>query len=157
MEQNNTQPCCTRWLIASFVLMGALLVGTVGLGMKTTDQAGFCASCHVMAEAAWTHSQSSHAKLACNECHAPAPLGHKLVFKTEAGTRDIYHNTFQSVADVIHANQSTKDVVQENCRRCHAVTISTVAMDSKPYCTDCHRTVPHKSRTPISKRMAADV
>ena len=155
MKQDTT-PKNTGWLVATSVLVGALAVGFAAFGMKTTDQAEFCGSCHVMSEAAWTHSQSIHAKLACNECHAPASLAHKLVFKAEAGTRDIFHNSFQRVADVIHANPNTKDVVQANCIRCHGVTVSKVAMDSKPYCVDCHRSVPHKTRTPLAKRMAAD-
>ena len=146
-----------RFYLVSACLVGVVLLASIGFGMKTTDQAMFCSSCHVMAEAAWTHSQSVHAKLSCNECHAPDPLAQKLVFKAVAGTRDIFHNSFQDVVDVIHANPNTKAVIQENCRRCHMVTVSKVAMDSKPYCTDCHRSVPHKARTPISKRMAADV
>jgi len=38
----------------------------------------------------------------------------------------------------------------------HEPTTQTVAMDAKPYCVECHRSVPHKSRTPISTRKVAD-
>ncbi len=140
-----------------FFIIGAFAMSSASLGMKATDEAVFCASCHVMSEAAWTHSQSIHAKLACNECHAPHNIVSKIPFKAVAGSSDIYKNFFTQVADVIHASPKTKDVVQENCRRCHAVTISTVAMDSKPYCVDCHRAIPHNTKTPVASRRAGDV
>ncbi len=150
-------PAGMRWYMLAACLAGVLLMAGLTFGMKATDQAVFCASCHAMAEQAWAHSQSVHAKLSCNECHTPDPLARKLVFKSAAGLRDAVHNSFMTVADVIHAEPNTKAVVQENCRRCHMVTISKVAMDSKPYCIDCHRSVPHTTRTPISQRMAGDV
>jgi cytochrome c nitrite reductase small subunit len=140
---------------------GGLAVALVGLAvavfaMKTTDRRIFCGSCHVMNEAAWTHKTSSHANLACNECHAPANLAAKLPFKAVAGTRDILVNTFGS-PDAIHTNQKTRDVVNANCRSCHAITNMNVAsMEAKPYCTDCHRNVHHLRTQPISKRKVAD-
>ena len=77
-------------------------------------------------------------------------------FKAATGLHDIRVDKFGTVADVIHATKDTKDVVQANCRRCHYPTTMDVAMDVKPYCTDCHRSVPHNSKLPISKRKAAD-
>ncbi len=143
-------------LFLAFVIGLAVMAGT-GFAVKTTDQAAFCSNCHAMSEVVWTHKNSIHAKLDCNECHTPYNLAEKLPFKTAIGLHDIRVNTFEDIAHVIHASQSTKDVIQANCRRCHYPTTMDVAMDVKPYCTDCHRSVPHNTKLPISKRKAADV
>ncbi len=147
-----------KWGVLLLTFVGGMIAMTgAGLAMKKSDQAAFCASCHVMSEAAWTHKTSVHAKLDCNECHAPANLAEKIPFKTAAGLHDISVNTFGRVADVIHANKDSKRVVQENCRRCHVSTVQNVAMNAKEYCTDCHRAVPHNKKIPIDRRKAADV
>ena len=156
--QNNEPKPRGKWTLALLAFVaGMAAVVSVGLAVKGTDQATFCAGCHVMSEAAWTHKQSIHASLDCNECHTPHNLVEKLPFKTAVGTHDIYANSFTHIADVIHANPDTKNVIQENCRRCHVSTTMSVAMDVKPYCTDCHRAVPHNSKLPIDRRKAADV
>lgn len=157
MPNNATRPT-GKWSVAllAFVVGMVAMVG-VGYSIKVTDQAAFCASCHVMSEAAWTHKNSVHAKLDCNECHTPYNIPEKLPFKAAIGMHDIYANTFTDIANIIHASKDTKDVIQANCRRCHTATTMDVAMDVKPYCTDCHRSVPHNSKLPISRRMAADV
>ena len=157
MLGNNTKPQKKWGVMFTAFVVGMLAMAGAGFAVKATDQAGFCAKCHVMAEAAWTHKNSLHAKLDCNECHTPHNLVEKLPFKTAIGLHDIRVNTFEDVANVIHATKSTKDVVQANCRRCHYPTTMNVAMDVKPYCTDCHRSVPHTNKLPISKRKAADV
>ncbi len=157
MQKEKTKPG-GRWGVAlvTFVCGMAAMVG-IGLAFKGTDQAAFCANCHVMAEAAWTHKNSIHAKLDCNECHTPYNIVEKMPFKTAIGLHDIYANSFTDVANVIHAQKDTKNVVQANCRRCHTATTMNVAMDVKPYCTDCHRAVPHNTKLPIDRRKAADV
>jgi cytochrome c nitrite reductase small subunit len=50
-----------------------------------------------------------------------------------------------------------KTIINDNCIRCHSATVSNVNMTAKAYCTDCHRTVPHMNRRPLSERRAADV
>ncbi len=155
--QNNSKPK-GKWSIAllAFVLGMIAMVGA-GFAVKRTDQAAFCANCHAMGEAAWTHKQSVHAQFDCNECHTPASLPAKLPFKASLGLQDIYVNTSNTVPDLIHTQANMKDVVQANCRRCHLSTTMNVAMDSKKYCTDCHRSVPHAKKIPIDRRKAADV
>ena len=63
------------------VAAGMVLLGVLAYAMTTTDQRPFCASCHIMQEAAVTQKMGSHAKLSCNECHAPHNLLAKLPFK----------------------------------------------------------------------------
>lgn len=155
--QNSSKPK-GKWSFAllAFVL-GMLAVAGAGFAVKGTDQAVFCAKCHAMSEAAWTHKQSVHAQFDCNECHTPASLPAKLPYKANVGLHDIYVNTFSEVPDLIHTQTDMKAVIQANCRRCHLSTTMNVAMDSKPFCTDCHRSVPHNKKLPIDRRKAADV
>lgn len=141
---------------AGALAVAVLLAGAV-FAMKVTDSRPFCGSCHVMAEAAWTHKLSAHAKVACNECHAPADLAAKLPFKAAAGTHDIVVNTFGKPEDVIHAGLDTKAVVNANCKSCHTMTnVNTASLEAKQYCTDCHRNVRHMKAKPIAQREVAD-
>lgn len=156
--QNNDQKPKGRWTAALFTfVLGMVAMVGIGLAVKGTDQASFCASCHAMSEAAWTHKQSVHAQFDCNECHTPYALPSKLPYKAAIGLNDIFVNTFGTTPDVIQANDGMKDVIQANCRRCHVASTMTVAMDVKQYCTDCHRSVPHSKKLPIDRRKAADV
>ncbi|MDL2267953.1 NapC/NirT family cytochrome c [Desulfovibrio sp. OttesenSCG-928-G15] len=142
--------------LAAFVA-GMVAVAGMALAVKGTDQAAFCGSCHAMSEAVWSHKQSVHAQFDCNECHTPSSLPAKLPYKAKVGLHDIYVSTLSKVPDTIHTTEDMKDVIQANCRRCHISTTMNVAMDSKPYCTDCHRSVPHNKKLPIDRRKAADV
>jgi cytochrome c nitrite reductase small subunit len=147
-----------KWTVALLAFMGGMLaVVGIGLAVKGTDQASFCASCHAMDEAAWTHKQSLHAQFDCNECHTPASIPAKVSSKAKTGLHDVFVNVSGKVPDLLHARQDMKDVIQANCRRCHVSTTRSVAMDVKPYCTDCHRSVPHNRNLPIDRRKAADV
>ena len=79
-------------MLAVGTALGAALVLAAAAGMQFTDARPFCSSCHVMHEAALTHSQSPHADLACNECHAPHNLLSKIPFKAKEGIRDFIGN-----------------------------------------------------------------
>lgn len=139
------------------VVLGVLVLAGLGWAMRTTDARPFCSSCHVMAPEAVTHKLSTHANLTCNECHAPAALLAKLPFKAMEGARDVFVNTLGDVPERIAAGDATRDVINANCKACHAMTNMDVAsMESKPYCTDCHRGVAHMRMQPISTRMVAD-
>ncbi len=69
---------------------------------------------------------------------------------------DIVAENFTDVVLPIQAGTLMKDVINENCKACHAATNMDVAsMESKRYCTDCHRNVPHQRTMPVSTRMVA--
>ncbi|GAB1409578.1 NapC/NirT family cytochrome c [Desulfovibrionales bacterium] len=138
------------------VLAGVVLTVGAAVAMTFTDQAMFCGNCHSMSEAALTHKKSVHAEQACNECHAPHNLVAKMPFKAKEGTRDILATVTSTIPDLIHPGGDTKAVTQANCERCHSATTSTVLMQSKEFCTDCHRHVPHTPKQPIALRSAAD-
>ncbi|HJA80033.1 NapC/NirT family cytochrome c [uncultured Desulfovibrio sp.] len=150
-------PCNGSWLkiFLGGLLAGGVLAAVLAWGMRVTDSRPFCASCHVMQEAAVTHKASTHAALACNECHSPANLLVKLPFKAKEGLRDVIANMQGRDAPLL-PGVATRDVINENCKSCHSATNMNVAsMDAKPYCTDCHRNVAHMRSKPISTRTVA--
>ncbi|MDW7673808.1 MAG: NapC/NirT family cytochrome c [Bacillota bacterium] len=145
-----------KWFLISIVLiLGIFLYAGSSYAMKTTDQAAFCSSCHVMNEKTRTFNDSVHASLSCNDCHAPEATGSKLLFKTKTGTSHLAKNISGNIEDVIHSTFNTKEVVKQNCISCHSMTNKNVMLDAKDFCTDCHRHVPHLSKKPIGERMVA--
>lgn len=131
---------------------GVVLAGIFAWALNATDQRPFCASCHLMQEAARTQKMGMHANLTCNECHAPHALLAKIPFKAQAGAEDIIGN-MQGKDLPIPPSQTQRDVIQKNCIACHAPVNATVAsMNVKPYCVDCHRSVAHMRLNPISQR-----
>lgn len=144
-----------KWL-AGGVVAGMALLGVLAYAMTTTDSRPFCSTCHIMEEAAVTQKKGTHARLACNECHAPHNLLVKLPFKAQEGLRDFWGNI--TGKDVPHpVSLHTRDVVNANCKACHAQTnVNVASMDAKPYCVDCHRNVAHMRMRPISTRTVAD-
>ena len=157
MTKNKSPSCKTFFgLLVAFVA-GLVVFGVCNLTVSATDKADFCARCHVMSEQVWTHSLSVHARQDCNECHTPHNDGvvSRLTYKTKVGLTDVVAN-YMTVPDRISATATMKDVIQDNCVRCHYETVRQVNMTVKPYCTDCHRAVPHLPKIPIDRRKAAD-
>ena len=139
------------------LLAGMILTAGAGFTLNATDQAEFCGSCHVMYESVRTHQQSVHARLSCNECHAPYTALPKMVFKTYAGTKDVYRNIAGDIPDVINVTDRSRDIIKDNCINCHTMTgLNVAAREVKPYCTDCHRQIPHMSKLSIAQRRVAD-
>jgi cytochrome c nitrite reductase small subunit len=137
------------------VVLGVMLLAVSAVAMRVTDQRPFCSSCHVMQTAAVTHKLSSHANQACNDCHTPAALGSKLPFKMAEGLSDFSGNLSGKEVSM-PASLRTRDVVNNNCKQCHAQTNMNVAsMESKKYCVDCHRNIAHMRAKPITTRMVA--
>ncbi|GFH63472.1 MAG: ammonia-forming cytochrome c nitrite reductase small subunit [Candidatus Desulfovibrio kirbyi] len=147
-NKNLSQAAGIRY-VAGFALFAAL-----ACTMQATDQRPFCASCHVMQEAAVTHKMGTHADRACNDCHLPTGSA-RLVTKAKASITDFMGNL--SGKDVPHPpDRNTRAIVNDNCKFCHAQTnLAVAAMDAKPYCVDCHRNVAHMRYKPVSTRMVA--
>lgn len=140
-----------KWLLGGTAL-GVVLAGVFMWALNATDQRKFCASCHLMQEAARTQKMSMHANLSCNDCHAPHALVRKIPFKAVAAIEDVIGN-IQGKDIPIPANKKHRDIVNENCIACHTQVNKNVAsMAVKPYCTDCHRSVAHLRLNPISTR-----
>jgi cytochrome c nitrite reductase small subunit len=120
-----------------------------------SDQPDACVNCHVMYPqfASWSHS--SHMNVAtCNDCHVPHnSFISKYYFKAKDGLRHAAMFTFRLEPQVIQIKEASQEVVQENCKRCHADLISMVNLADVTYtnsqegqghkCWDCHRNTPH--------------
>lgn len=140
-----------KWL-AGGLICGIILTGIFAWMINATDQRQFCASCHIMREAAVTQKKGMHANLTCNECHAPHNLLAKLPFKAMAAVDDVIGNIKGEMPPKPPRKQF-RDVVQKNCIACHApVNVNVASMAVKPYCVDCHRGVAHMPLSPISER-----
>ncbi len=151
MEKSRPRP----WkLLAAGTVFGAALILAAAAGMRFSDSRPFCSMCHVMEQAAITHSNSPHADLACNECHAPHNLIVKLPFKAKEGLRDFVDNV-RGVDVPLRAGLETRTVINNNCISCHRNTVQNVMM-AKDHCFDCHRSVAHQKKLPVSFREAAD-
>lgn len=140
-----------KWLLGGTVL-GVVLAGVFAWALNATDQRKFCASCHLMQEAARTQKMSTHANLSCNDCHAPHALVRKIPFKAISAAEDVWGN-IRGKDLPIPAAKKHRDIVNENCIACHTqVNRNVASMAVKPYCTDCHRGVSHLRLNPISTR-----
>jgi len=138
------------------VVLGVVLLAASAIAMRATDQRPFCSTCHMMEVAAVTHKLSSHANQACNDCHTPRTLSSKLPFKAASGLNDFAGNLSGKEISV-PVSLRTKDVVNNNCKHCHAMTnVNVASMEAKAYCVDCHRNVAHMRAKPVSTRMVAD-
>ncbi|MDR1049721.1 MAG: cytochrome c nitrite reductase small subunit [Deltaproteobacteria bacterium] len=150
-----------KWIWLIFAVVGVV----VGLGAYTlyasrawvylTDDPRACATCHVMGTYYSSYAKSSHnVRANCNDCHVPQDKFLRTwAFKAKDG---LYHAsvfTFGEDRQVIRAREGTKEVVQENCVRCHVPLVTEFAKMSPEYdrvlagdkkaCWDCHRDMPH--------------
>ncbi|MDW8072535.1 MAG: cytochrome c nitrite reductase small subunit [Anaerolineae bacterium] len=140
------------------ILIGVVAgLAVVGVGLHTAnftaylgDDPAACNNCHVMDTAyeSWYHS--SHARWAtCNDCHTPHALLPKYVTKVEAGLRHVTAFVLGDIPPAIRMRRSSQQIVQENCIRCHQVTVEDVLagpMKFDMYCFECHRQVAHGLR-----------
>ena len=135
--------------LALLVLHGSNAVSYV------SDRPETCINCHVMVPQYVTWRNSSHRRVAvCNDCHVPHDsAARKYAFKAMDGARHATVFTLRREPQVIRIKAAGRDVVQENCRRCHmdqVHTVSAAAVDDKAsrrgegfLCWGCHREVPH--------------
>ena len=129
-----------------------VLAGVLGLFMAfgppklfaKTSSPEFCGSCHVMEMEyeAWFHS-GAHKRATCVDCHLPNDtLARHLAWKTLDGVHDVIRFNTGQVSDYLRLSDRGAGVVQENCQRCHAETMSRVSEDRQ--CWSCHRRMSHR-------------
>lgn len=141
----------------SIIVALLAFVVVLGVGMYVTDFTVYlgndpaaCNNCHVMDAAyeGWYHAP--HSKwAACADCHTPHDLIPKYIVKTENGMRHVSAFVLNNIPNPIRMIPASKEVVQENCIRCHADTVDALAdgqMDTGRYCFDCHRDIAHGPR-----------
>ena len=111
------------------------------------DNPDVCATCHVMRSHYVTWSKSSHARDAtCNDCHVPNQnLAKKFAQKQKSGLWDMYIFLTRQEPQVIRLSENYKEIVRENCLRCHPRQTQTMALYNQTdrFCGDCHRETVH--------------
>jgi len=126
-----------------------------------SDDPKSCINCHIMNDQydSWS-SSSHHARATCNDCHVPHDsVLSKYLVKAENGYRHSKGFTFQDFHEPIQITRAGREVVIDNCVRCHeAVTheIRMAASSSAPgngpgaggvsggmNCIRCHANVAH--------------
>ena len=163
-----------KWIVPVLILLAILsglflyLVYLSNAGSYLSDRPEACVNCHIMAPqyATWVHS--SHREWShCNDCHVPHNnVVNKYYFKAKDGLRHATIFTLRKEPQVIHIKHAGREVVQENCIRCHTELINNIKVAAiQPdfhgsrtdrLCWDCHREVPHGrinslSSTPYAK------
>lgn len=148
-----------RPLILLTLVIAAALLAVVGTGLYVTDFTAYlgnnpttCNNCHVMDAVyeSWYHG-GHKAWANCNDCHTPHALIPKYFVKAQSGYHHVTAFIFGPIPDAIRAKTASREVVQENCIRCHAETVSDIEVGpmsdgSQRYCFDCHRSVAHGER-----------
>lgn len=116
------------WALAGVALLSGASIGIAlftfnyaeGLSYLSDDPSA-CINCHVMQEQydAWMHA--SHGRNAtCNDCHVPHDsVLHKYYVKAEHGWRHSKGFTLNDFHEPIRAKESSREIVAENCMRCH--------------------------------------
>ena len=150
-----------QWRVPVIILLGVI----VGLGFYIlrisnavsylSDNPETCINCHVMNPqyATWTHS--AHREVTnCNDCHVPHDnVFNKYLFKAKDGLRHATMYTLRKEPQVIFIKEAGKEVVQQNCIRCHEKLVTDhtgiARFDASRHyrmersCVECHRETPH--------------
>ena len=141
----------------ALVVVFIALLTVIGIGLYVTDFTAYlgnnpttCNNCHVMDAVyeSWYHG--GHKQWAnCSECHTPHALIPKYIVKAENGYHHVSAFVLGRIPEAIRSREVSRQIVQENCVRCHAETVSTMLespMAFDRYCFDCHRSVAHGER-----------
>ncbi|RZT93197.1 cytochrome c nitrite reductase small subunit [Ancylomarina subtilis] len=150
-----------QWRIPVMIVLGAF----VGLGVHVlylskalsylSDDPKTCVNCHVMAPQYATYQHSSHREVAtCNDCHVPHNnVFNKYFFKAKDGLRHATIFATRTEPEVIFILEEGRQVVHNNCIRCHSQTLTDPKLAAKVpnhahntqdrVCWECHREVPH--------------
>ena len=128
-----------------------------------SDKPETCVNCHVMFPqySSWQHS--SHARVAtCNDCHVPHNnVISKYMFKASDGLRHSAMFTLRLEPQVIHIKDAGREVVEENCERCHEHLLGYYHSigsgrenedneEEEVMCWSCHKEVPHGKVSSLS-------
>ena len=143
--QQNTLRC----VIGAFVL--GIIVVAGGMVMdEASASPKFCGTCHAMKHEAATHAMSTHANVACVECHLPHEnVAIYYMEKGQTGMHDTLHQVLNDYPVHIKISDHGRDIVNSNCLRCHSSTMGNVCVDKgkdgSATCTKCHSRIPHGS------------
>jgi len=141
------------------VIIGiSVLVVALGVFAWTTNAIAYlghnpstCNNCHVMDAAYENWYHAAHERYAdCNECHLPHQnIAVYYLYKGYSGMKDVLSFATGTYPVAIRAEPLTRQIVQDNCIRCHENTVNDIltgALSFDRHCWDCHRTVMHGER-----------
>lgn len=110
-----------------------------------TNEPKASSNCHVMRSHydGWLKS-THHAAATCNDCHTPsAPIAGKWV-KATNGFRHSLAFTSGDVPDALRARPQDLEVLEQQCRHCHAEFLLAMPHGSVGIsCVRCHDSVGH--------------
>lgn len=151
----------SNWKVTVIVLLGfftglfCFLFYVSKAHSYLSDKPSTCVNCHVMVPQYYTWYHSSHRENAsCSDCHVPQDnVFRHYYFKAKDGLRHATIFTMRAEPQVIMIHQAGKEVVQQNCIRCHSDLLfndKSLKFDyashihrSDRNCIECHRDVPH--------------
>ncbi|HEX2919627.1 MAG TPA: cytochrome c nitrite reductase small subunit [Bacteroidales bacterium] len=150
-----------RWKLPVLVLV-AIFTGLSFFAVYISNAPSYlgddpetCVNCHIMAPQYTTWYHSSHReKTNCNDCHVPHNnVLNKYFFKAKDGLRHATIFTLRKEPQVIFIKEAGREVVHNNCIRCHSELITDsklLAYNSQTHtfrterkCWECHRETPH--------------
>jgi len=143
----------------TLVLLLAMLGIPAGIGCFTFVYAqgfsyfsanpNYCINCHVMNEQydSWLRSGHRHTAV-CVDCHLPHSGIQKWVSKADQGFRHSLAFTLQNFKEPIEITPRDRDIVLQNCLRCHsqfvhAMYASPIPNGEKADCLHCHQRPGH--------------
>jgi cytochrome c nitrite reductase small subunit len=110
-----------------------------------------CANCHVMDSMYENHFHAPHREWTeCADCHLPHQNVVAYYFeKGRQGMHDVYVFSTGQTPELIRLNENSRQIVQENCIRCHTEAVETIMSGVQPFerpCWECHRSTAHGDR-----------
>jgi cytochrome c nitrite reductase small subunit len=141
-----------------YLIPGCSIGLFLGLGIFTfhyakgssyfTSDPKACVNCHIMQQNYSSWQMASHRLTTdCNGCHTPSDFFGKYKIKAIHGIRHSWGFTTGHFKEPIRIKQDSLDVVEANCRECHAQLFHSVdlvaAEAGEGSCIACHRDVGH--------------
>jgi cytochrome c nitrite reductase small subunit len=131
-----------------------------GLSYFKTDPKA-CVNCHIMRPEydAW-QAGSHHTAAVCIDCHLPHEFVPKYLAKAENGWRHGEKFTAQDFVEPIVVQRRGREILQENCVRCHGGLVHDMLADSDEpraqlECIHCHAGVGHGEKAGLGGPMTA--
>lgn len=131
-----------------------------GLSYFRTDPRA-CVNCHIMQPQYSAWQRSSHRAVAvCVDCHLPHAFIPKYLAKAENGFRHAKLFTTQTFAEPIVVQARGREILQENCVRCHEPMVQALVgyhkdPTSGAQCVRCHAGAGHGERAGLGGPLRA--
>lgn len=160
------------WVYLALLAVAVVWVGASGMDVyHRTEMPQFCNTCHEMGRNFDTWESSRHGGIRCIDCHARPGLSGYVAAKT-AGLAQLYaHLTAKDISD-IHLERQHREIVSENCVRCHPETARAADRHSRVMahkrhgelglgCVTCHsgsvaHPTPREAKDPLAGIVATE-